>query len=78
MLSGTGHEVSSTGVARLYQGIASLFVLDETDATEAAQIESLGVRTVVTNTLMKSPVRARKLAATVLAELGAPPPKRQP
>ncbi len=76
MLSGTGHEVSSTGIARLYKGIASIFVIDETDATEATRIESLGLRPVVTNTLMKSPARARNLAATVLAEL-TPPPKRQ-
>ena len=69
MLSGTGHEVSSAGVAALYKGIVSLFVLDRSDAAEAGRIEDLGIRPVVTDTLMKSPARARKLAARVLTEL---------
>ncbi len=69
MLRGTGHRVSSTGVAELYRGLASVFVLDRTDGDLAPQIERLGMRPVVTDTLMKSPARARKLASRVLAEL---------
>jgi len=69
MLRGTGHRVSSTGVAELYRGLASVFVLDRTDRDLAPQIEQLGMRPVVTDTLMKSPARARRLASRVLAEL---------
>ncbi len=71
MLAGTGHAVSSSGVASLYRDIASVFVIDRRDAAESRAIEKLGLRAVVTDTYMKTPARARKLAGTVLAELAS-------
>jgi len=68
MLRGLGHEVSPVGVARLYRGVADVFVLDEQDAAHAPRIAALGLRPVVTDTLMSTPTRSRRLAATVLAE----------
>ena len=69
MLSGLGHEVSSVGVARLYRGLVDLFVLDQGDAKLAPRIEALGFRTMVTDTVMRTPARSRQLARQVLAEL---------
>jgi LPPG:FO 2-phospho-L-lactate transferase len=69
MLRGLGHEVSPVGVARLYTGLADVFVLDRRDATLAPRIAGLGMRPVVTDTLMTSAAKSRRLAATVLAEL---------
>jgi LPPG:FO 2-phospho-L-lactate transferase len=69
MLRGLGHEVSPVGVARLYRGLADIFVLDRTDAALAPRIAALGMRPVVTDTLMSSEARSRRLAKTVLAEL---------
>ena len=69
MLRGLGHEVSPVGVARLYRGLADIFVLDQRDTGHAAQIADLGMRPVVTDTLMTTPEKSQRLAATVLAEL---------
>ena len=66
MLSGTGHEVSSVGIASLYRDLLSLFVLDNADAQDAEAIAALGIRPLVTNTLLNTPRRARTLARQVL------------
>jgi LPPG:FO 2-phospho-L-lactate transferase len=70
MLQGLGHEVSALGVARLYRGLADVFVLDVRDASLARRVAALGMRPVITDTLMTSPAKSRRLAATVLRELG--------
>jgi LPPG:FO 2-phospho-L-lactate transferase len=69
MLKGLGHEVSAVGVARLYRGLVDVFVLDQRDARLAPRIAELGMRPLVTDTLMTNAARSRKLAATVLTEL---------
>jgi LPPG:FO 2-phospho-L-lactate transferase len=69
MLRGMGHEVSAVGVARLYRGLVDLFVLDERDAALAARVEDLGMRPLVTDTIMRSPAQSRRLAAAVLNAL---------
>jgi LPPG:FO 2-phospho-L-lactate transferase len=57
-------------VARLYSDLVGTFVLDEVDHREAAAVKALGMRAVVTNTIM-SDRRARKaLAAAVVRVLG--------
>ena len=69
MLRGLGHEVSPRGVARLYRGLVDVFVLDQVDAAWAPRVEALGLRCVVTDTIMRTPARAARLAARVLAAL---------
>ncbi len=71
MLKGLGHEVSPVGVARLYRGLADVFVLDHHDAHLAPRVAAEGMRPVITDTLMTSIAKSRRLAATVLAELEA-------
>ncbi len=58
-------------MARCYQGLADLFVLDRTDAAWAARIEALGMRVLVTDTFMHSPAHAARLATAVLRGLPA-------
>jgi LPPG:FO 2-phospho-L-lactate transferase len=65
MLRGLGLEVSSVGVAQLYRDIADCFVLDRTDAALAPRVEALGLRAVVTNTIMRTATDARNLAIAV-------------
>ena len=67
MLVELGHESSVLGVARLYVDLASVLVIDEVDAEHADAVEALGLRCVVTDTIMKSPERAASLARAVLA-----------
>ena len=69
MLKDLGHEVSPVGVARLYRHVAGVFVIDRRDAALAPRVAALGMRPVVTDTLMNSSAKSRRLAATVLAAL---------
>jgi LPPG:FO 2-phospho-L-lactate transferase len=71
MLASLGHEVSATGVARLYADFLDVLVLDEQDAALAAAVEALGVRAFVTDTIMPDAASKRALAqATLRAVLG--------
>jgi LPPG:FO 2-phospho-L-lactate transferase len=69
MLRGLGHEVSAVGVANLYRDFATLFVLDRQDARLAARVRELGMRVLVTNTIMRNRGDSRRLAAQVLETL---------
>jgi LPPG:FO 2-phospho-L-lactate transferase len=66
MLRSLGHEVSALGVARQYTGVADVFVLDAVDAALAPAVEALGLRAVVTETLMADAAARERLARTVL------------
>jgi LPPG:FO 2-phospho-L-lactate transferase len=66
MLASLGHESSALGVARLYQDLADTFVLDTVDAGLAPAIEALGLRTVVTDTIMTDDDSRTRLARAVL------------
>jgi LPPG:FO 2-phospho-L-lactate transferase len=69
MLRGLGLEVSPRGVARFYRGLVDVFVIDREDARWAPRIEALGMRAVVTDTIMRSPAHAARLAGVVLDAL---------
>lgn len=69
MLVSTGHEATSTGVARLYADVADWFVLDEADAGLSAEIEALGMVPHVTRTVMRSDADRAALAEEILALL---------
>ena len=77
MLAGLGHDVSSLGVARLYQDFLDGLVLDEEDADLAPAIEALGMRVLVTRTIMGGADDRRRLADEVLAfaETARPAPR---
>jgi LPPG:FO 2-phospho-L-lactate transferase len=60
---------SALGVARLYQGIVNVFVLDNEDQAMASKIESLGMKTVVTDTIMSSLSKKKALARAVMKAL---------
>lgn len=70
MLRGLGHEISAVGVAARYRDIVDIFVLDEADRALAPRIAALGMQPLVTDTIMHTPARARRLARTVLRALG--------
>src|SRR5207249_7018545 len=52
MLSSLSHDSSALGVARIYAEVATCFVLDTVDKQLAPAIEALGLRTLVTDTIM--------------------------
>jgi LPPG:FO 2-phospho-L-lactate transferase len=70
MLASLGHDVSATGVARLYADFLDVLVLDQQDAALAPEVESLGVRAAVTDTIMRDAASRRALAEATLKAAG--------
>lgn len=66
LMQSLGHEVTATGVARIYAGLVDTFVLDQVDAAQSPAIEALGFRSVMCDSLMKNPDEAARIAKTVL------------
>ena len=67
MLAGLGHDVSTLGVARVYAGLLDGLVIDNEDAALAPAIEALGLRTLVTQTIMGDADDRQRLAEETLA-----------
>jgi LPPG:FO 2-phospho-L-lactate transferase len=66
MLASLGHAPSALGVARLYADVADTFVLDSVDADAAEAIASLGLRPVVTDTIMTDDASRARIAGAIL------------
>jgi len=62
-----GLEVSCVGVASAYREIAGSLVIDAVDRQRAGEVEALGLRAIVTDTIMRSPDVAAALARDTLA-----------
>ena len=69
MLGDLGYDVSATQIARLYSDFADLFILDEQDKAAKAEIESLGMSVVVTDTVMSTEAKKTELAKAVLGAI---------
>lgn len=66
MLASLGHEPSALSIARLYAGFLSGLVIDTADAELAPAIAALGLRVLVTNTIMGGREDRARLAQAVL------------
>jgi LPPG:FO 2-phospho-L-lactate transferase len=66
MLAALGEEVSALGVARRYVGLADAFVIDRADAALAPDVERLGMRAVVAESVMTDDTSRAALARAVL------------
>src|SRR5215211_4371700 len=66
MLASLGHEVSATGVARMYAGLVDGMVVDRADEDERAGIEALGMRVLVTESIMRDAEDRARLASETL------------
>ncbi len=66
MMAELGEDVSCVGVARQYIGICDIFVIDNADSQFAPDIERLGMRPVVTNTIMQNDSDKTALARHIL------------
>ena len=66
MMHSLGHEVSATGVARMYRGLVDGMVIDEADAAEREDIAALGMEVLVTDSVMKDERDRKRLAGEVL------------
>ena len=66
LMAAAGAEVSAAGVARMYRDFVDVFVIDELDASEAPEIEELGLEVLVTNTVMTDRAASTHLAEALL------------
>lgn len=66
MLKELGHPASALGVARMFQGIVNQFVLDSQDKVLKKDIEGLGMKVKVVNTIMASLADKVALAQAVM------------
>jgi LPPG:FO 2-phospho-L-lactate transferase len=66
MLASLGHEPTALGVARLYAPWVDGLVIDDADAALAPEIEALGLRVRVTDTIMTDDAARARLAREVL------------
>jgi LPPG:FO 2-phospho-L-lactate transferase len=66
MLHSLGHEASPVAVAELYAGLADALVIDAADAGLVPQVERVGMRAVVTDTIMRDAFSRRSLAQCAL------------
>ncbi len=73
LMRAVGLEVSAVGAARAYAGLLDGIVIDEVDADLAAQIEALGLRVAVTDTIMRGPAEKANLARVALQLAAARP-----
>lgn len=67
LMATKGFDHTATSVASLYVELADAFVLDVADATEAGEIEALGLDVRVTRTLVIDQAAGDRLAAEVLS-----------
>ena len=70
MLASLGHEPTALGVARGYAGLIDTFVMDTVDRGLVPAVEALGLRAVVTDTIMTDDASRARLAGSVLAAVG--------
>ena len=66
LLTAHGFAVSALGVAECYRDLIDTLVIDHADTALAPAIEALGVRVVITDTIMRDAASKRALAAAAL------------
>lgn len=71
LLTELGEEASALGVARRLAPYVGTLVVDRADAALSGPIEAVGVRCVVTDTIMSSPEVAAELCRVALGAVGA-------
>ncbi len=69
MLRNLGMDVSALQIAKLYEDITDIFILDKQDEALKPEIEQLGLKVVVTDTVMSNAAKKLELAETTLAAL---------
>ena len=66
MLGEMGYPISAFGVAMTYQDLARVFLLDHQDQNLADAIEGLGMKVLITNTVMRDLESRKQLASRVV------------
>jgi LPPG:FO 2-phospho-L-lactate transferase len=69
LMKATGIKPSATGVAEFYSDFLDTLIIDSVDKKLVPEIEKIGIKAVVTNTLMKSMSDKVRLARKAVSEL---------
>ena len=69
LMSACGCEVSSRGVARFYEGVLDVFVVDERDGLGLRDVGGMDVAVVSADTMMTSVGKSKVLAEVVMRRL---------
>ena len=67
LLDELGYEASCVGVANFYDDLIGTLIIDVADEPHAPSIEALGIKVIVTTTIMADRENAQRLARAVLA-----------
>lgn len=68
LMKSLGLEASALGVAKLYRNFLDTLIIDKVDRKLAPQIRSQGIKTIVTQTLMKTMIDKVHLARVAVSE----------
>ena len=69
LMEDIGQDCTNEGIARGYSGLADLFVIDESDSQEAAEVGRANIKVVSLPTLIPDSARSEALARSILAHL---------
>ena len=69
LMKSLGFEPTALGVAKIYRDFLDTLILDTVDENLARDVESLGIKAVIADTIMKTPSDKVKLARIALREL---------
>jgi LPPG:FO 2-phospho-L-lactate transferase len=72
MMKSMQNRSAAAEVARMYADFVGTFVLDRVDQSQAALVEKLGMRAIVTNTIMRGLRERKSLARVVLRTMEIP------
>ncbi len=78
LMRGLGMEVSSTQVARLYADFLDALVINDSDSTEASEIENLGISVLVTDTVIPDEQSSKRLSRAILDFAASEEQKKRP
>ena len=67
LLNELGYEASATAVAEIYKDIIGTFVIDDLDKSESKRIQELGLRCIITDTVMTDNAKAAGLCGTIFS-----------
>ncbi|MDF1556905.1 MAG: 2-phospho-L-lactate transferase [ANME-2 cluster archaeon] len=69
LMNACGYEVSSRGVARFYEDLLDVFVVNERDGLGLRDVEDMDLEVVSADTMMTSPEKSKVLAEVVIREI---------
>ena len=69
LMRGLGLEVSSSEIANLYKDFLNLMVLDNSDLDEVDKINSMGIDTFVTDTLISNDSKSERLSGEIISHI---------